>query len=217
MQASTPPLAVPARRRGPDLSGMPGLWKAAHRRLQGRPRTHVGRVGPSGSRATPDCYWSWLRIVLVVVVAAEVKPGEASPLGPGLMAGSSLGSRQASSSTGGALPHLDPLDGLARAGTAHPQGDHDGQALAVSHRQAPLAAGAQPRRRLVPRMPRVRKATERSRKSTVHGGAISGWESDHHESLVVLCQVEGRPPRAGRSGSSASHAPSRRSQGVCVA
>ena len=58
----------------------------------------MGRVGPSGSRATPDCYWSWLRVVLVVVAAAEVKPGEASRLRPGLMAGSSLGSREANSS-----------------------------------------------------------------------------------------------------------------------
>ena len=40
------------------------------------------------------------------------------------------------------LPHLDPLDGLDRAGTAHPQGGHYDQALAVSHRQAPLAAAA---------------------------------------------------------------------------
>jgi hypothetical protein len=40
----------------------------------------------------------------------------------------------------GALPQLDPLDGLARAGTARPQGGHDGQALAVSHRQVPVSA-----------------------------------------------------------------------------
>jgi hypothetical protein len=32
--------------------------------------------------------------------------------------------------------------------------------------------------------------------------------------LLVLSQVEGRPPRAGRSGSSASHAPPRRSEGA---
>ena len=42
MQASTPPLAVPARCRRPAVSGMPGLREAAHRRLQGRSRAHVG-------------------------------------------------------------------------------------------------------------------------------------------------------------------------------
>ena len=40
------------------------------------------------------------------------------------------------------LPKLDPLDGLDRAGTARPQGGSYDQALAVSHRQAPLAAAA---------------------------------------------------------------------------
>jgi hypothetical protein len=61
----------------------------------------------------------------------------------------------------GPLPHLDPLDGLDGAGTAHPQGGHRDHALAVSHRQAPMAAPAQPRRRLVPRMHRVRTTTVR--------------------------------------------------------
>src|SRR4029450_10357927 len=61
-----------------------------------------------------------------------------------------------------------------RADPAHGQGGRDGQALAMHTRTPPLAAPPQPRRRLVPRMPRVRKATQRERKSTVHGGAISG-------------------------------------------
>ena len=38
------------------------------------------------------------------------------------------------------------------------QGGHHGQALAMPDPTPPLAAPAQPRRRLVPRMPRVRKA-----------------------------------------------------------
>jgi hypothetical protein len=52
---------------------------------------------------------------------------------------------------------------------------HHGQALAVSHRQAPSAAAAQPRRRLVPRMPRVRKATrlQRRRTGSTHVSALS--------------------------------------------
>ena len=44
---------------------------------------------------------------------------------------------------------------------AYAQGGHDGQALALSHRTAPLAAPAQPPRRLVPRMPRVRDPARR--------------------------------------------------------
>jgi hypothetical protein len=47
------------------------------------PHRRIGRAG----------YWLWLLVVLVVVAAAEVKPGEASRLRPGLMACSSLGSR----------------------------------------------------------------------------------------------------------------------------
>jgi hypothetical protein len=28
-------------------------------------------IGPSDSRATPDCYWSWLLVALVVVAVAH--------------------------------------------------------------------------------------------------------------------------------------------------
>jgi hypothetical protein len=63
----------PARTR---RSGTQSILCVPHRRI-------AGRAG----------YRSWMRVVLVVVAAAEVKPGEASRLRPGLMAGSSLGSR----------------------------------------------------------------------------------------------------------------------------
>jgi hypothetical protein len=51
------------------------------------------RLRPAPSHRWSTGYRSWMRVVLVVVAAAEVKPGEASRLRPGLMAGSSLGSR----------------------------------------------------------------------------------------------------------------------------
>ena len=77
MQASTPPLAVPARCRRPAVSGMPGLREAAHRRLQGRSRAHVGgrpkRIAghtrsllalatrrPGGGRGCPPQAWPQL-------------------------------------------------------------------------------------------------------------------------------------------------------------
>jgi hypothetical protein len=97
------------RRRGRPRSGRPqapleGVEKVvttspARLAMTERDASASGDVGPGvplrhEDRCWPGrCYPLGLFVVLVVVAAVEVKPGEASRLRPGLMAGSSLGSR----------------------------------------------------------------------------------------------------------------------------
>jgi hypothetical protein len=80
-QAHRPPL-----HRLPKIGGI-GLNGC----LAGRNGTRACYPRPGHRIAGRAGYRSWMRIVLVVVAAAQVKPGEASRLRPGLIAGSSLG------------------------------------------------------------------------------------------------------------------------------
>jgi len=110
-------------------------------------------------------------------------------------------SRAAAPRHWGPLARLDSLDGLDRAGTAHPRGGHDDQALPVSHRPPPLAAAAQPRRRLVPRMHRLRTTTVRPWRRRRH-------RSGHTMTTPWRCRI-GTPPLAPAAQ------PRRRLNGEC--
>jgi hypothetical protein len=87
-------LPPPHRPTGPRPRRLPKIGGIERNGcLAGRNRTRACYPRPAHRIAGRAGYRSWMRIVLVVVAAAEVKPGEASRLRPGLMAGSSLGSR----------------------------------------------------------------------------------------------------------------------------